>query len=469
MTGAMVEAEAAVLGSSLLSPTARAEALAALQPEHFLGRGHAVLFGLIVGMADVGAHVDAATVLTEARRTGALDRIGGAAYLSSLLEPDRCPAPTEVGHYIRPILAAALRRRVAETGERLTQRAAGATPTADLIEGVREDVRALTDAEVSDTLAPDVQEFLAGEDPEHDWLVPDILERADRAVLTAEEGRGKSTLLRQFGFQAAAGIHPFTLAPMPPVRVLLLDLENSAGSLRRKVRALADVAKPEPGHFRLEVRPQGLDLQVPADRAWLRQLVRANEPELLITGPIYKLTGGDPVKEEPAKLASAALDRLRVEQGCAVMLEAHVPYAANGARVRPIRPYGASLWSRWPEFGIHLAETGALTHWRGQRDERAWPGGLLRGPEWPWIVDPHAGSSVARDALPPAASRVRDVLQDVRDYITVNDIGDRLAQTGRPLKRRTIQDALTRLGDLVDSLSLDARGTLGWRLTETAP
>jgi hypothetical protein len=66
-----------------------------------------------------------------------------------------------------------------------------------------------------------------------------------------------------------------------------------------------------------------------------------------------------------------------------VILEGHSPYAAGGGR-RPERPYGASLWSRWPEFGLYLSPEGHLRHWRGARDERDWPAALERGGTWPW-------------------------------------------------------------------------------------
>src|SRR5438132_11941606 len=73
----------------------------------------------------------------------------------------------------------------------------------------------------------DVDEFLNEDEPEYDWVIPEVVERGDRVVLTGGEGMGKSTLLRQIAIQAAAGVHPFTLEAMTPVRVMLLDLENS--------------------------------------------------------------------------------------------------------------------------------------------------------------------------------------------------------------------------------------------------
>jgi hypothetical protein len=41
-------------------------------------------------------------------------------------------------------------------------------------------------------LAPDLWEFLGTEDPPHDWIVPNLLERGDRLIWTGFEGLGKA-------------------------------------------------------------------------------------------------------------------------------------------------------------------------------------------------------------------------------------------------------------------------------------
>lgn len=231
----------------------------------------------------------------------------------------------------------------------------------------------------------ELDDFLALDVPDYDWLVPDLIERRDRIILTSKEGGGKSTLIRQVAVQCASGIHPFGGEPFPPLRVFLLDLENSAQQVSRKIRPLRLAAGDAyAGALLLHVRAQGLDLLDEDDAAWLRGTVADARPDLFMTGPIYKLAGGDPTEERTAKAVAAQLDHLRVTHNCALMLEAHTPYATNGGK-RPERPYGASLWSRWPEFGIYLdSESGQVRHWRGARDERDWPSVLQRGGAWPW-------------------------------------------------------------------------------------
>lgn len=234
---------------------------------------------------------------------------------------------------------------------------------------------------------PDIGEFLHSDEPEHDWLIRGLIERGDRVIITGHEGSGKSTLLRQFGVMAAAGIHPFTLEQIDPIKVMFVDLENSTRQVRRKLRPLWLAARDlAPGRMRIRVVAQGIDLLREADRAFLSQRIAANEPDLVIMGPLYKLVGDDPVKEEPARVAALYLDALRTRHGFGLMMETHCPHGANGAK-RPERPYGASLWMRWPEFGIYLDATPgseALRHWRGARDEREWPTLLRRGGTWPW-------------------------------------------------------------------------------------
>jgi hypothetical protein len=236
-------------------------------------------------------------------------------------------------------------------------------------------------------LAADVDDFLAEPEPEYDWLVEGLLERGERLILTANEGGGKSTLGRQIGMTLGSGLHPFTFEPVAPARVLLIDCENPRRHLKRelaKVRAIAG-GRYQRGHLRIRSAPAGADLTDPGHADYLMQLVEANEADVLVTGPLYKMATGDPSDEPVAKAVSTAFDRIRERLGTAILLEAHTPHA-NAGGPRPKRPYGASLWLRWPEYGIHLADDGTLSHWRTPRDERNWPARLVHGDTWPWII-----------------------------------------------------------------------------------
>jgi hypothetical protein len=265
------------------------------------------------------------------------------------------------------------------------------------------------DADVAATpeLAPDLHEFLAGDDPPLDWVIRDLLERDDRLIWTGEEGRGKSVGVRQLAIAAAAGIQPFTDVIGKPARVLFIDCENAERKSRRHFRKLAYIAaqckqRPvPPGGFRIIHRPESVNLGNPEEAAWLIERVTAHRPDLLVIGPLYKLHALDINEEMAARAIVTVIDQARTKAGCAVIIEAHAPHGPEGAR--NLRPFGSSLFLRWPEFGYGIRKAKAtpdraatkrrvdVVPWRGPRDERDWPRQLIWGEidrEWPWVVPP---------------------------------------------------------------------------------
>lgn len=286
-----------------------------------------------------------------------------------------------------------------------------------LVERARRQARRIVDLEETEATItlqpaepdPDIHQLFLQPEPDYRWIIPNLLERGDRLILTGPEGGGKSTLLRQVAVTTAAGIHPFTEDDIDPLRVLYIDLENSR---RHTLRQFAPLVAQAPGriatrHLTPVVRPEGLDLLAATDHTWLAQRLDVNQPDLLVIGPLYKLALGDPTSEEIARHVAFVLDDLRATYDVAMLIEAHQPHRSNGHR--PDRPYGASLWMRWPEFGIALTG-GFLRHWRGARDERDWPVVLRRGGAWPWMTGTVAGANFA--ALMAACLEAGEMLSE---------------------------------------------------------
>jgi replicative DNA helicase len=442
-------AERAVLGECLLGrPDVITDVRAVLSGDDWYNQRHVAVWRAIAALHDQGEPVTPVTV-ADRIDTPQWHRQERDAYLAELY--DRAPLTAgAVTYHARIVRDRALQRQVIEAGLRLQQIGSNADPDrlAEMFTQIREQ---LAEAETVVTegrtgSGPDWQcptagmveldAFLEGDEPPYDWLVRGFLERRDRLILTGREGGGKSTLLRQICVQLAAGLHPFTLEPINPLRVLLVDLENSEAHTRRQLRPLriaaGDRYKPEPG-LHLRIRPEGLNLLDAVDAGWLADLTAAIRPDVLVTGPIYKLAGGDPTEEKTARHVALRLDRVRTEIGCAVLLEAHAPYASNGSK-RPERPYGASLWSRWPEFGLFLSPEGHLRHWRGARDEREWPAALQRGGAWPWTV-----VTRPRDLL---WSRIAELCADAGDQLSYRDLAT-FTGTSRGAVERAINEHRT--------------------------
>ena len=235
-----------------------------------------------------------------------------------------------------------------------------------------------------------VEDFMDGASGSSPWVVPGLLRKDWRCVIVAAEGAGKSVLLRQICLLAAQGVHPLWQAQeIPPVRTLIVDLENPAAAVAETGQRIVARLKTRPGHDRCRShiwsRPGGIDLRSPTGAGALEREVRRFAPDLVAMGPLYKATTqrSRESHEDVAAGLQALLDDLRTRYGFALLLEHHAPQDERGSRT--MRPYGSSLWLRWPEFGIGIDDELALKRWRGDRLQGAWPNSLERSNVWPFI------------------------------------------------------------------------------------
>lgn len=324
------------------------------------------------------------------------------------------PPAVSWSHYVEQALDAMHIRELLAVGHRMTQLAESAAAGADLdhvVKRAREALDAVQDRGSLRAATPplSLQELLSQEDEPHDWLVPGLLERMDRLMLTGFEGTGKSYLLAQIALCIAAGLHPFTGDLVNPAgfRVLVLDCENSKPQIRRRYRrtsGLVDHIRRKHGlpptdwsqQLRLNIRPDGVDLGNQRERARVEEAVAASAPDLVLGGPLYKMHRANLNEETAARDLVGVLDDWRGRYRFTLVLEAHVGFVGETQGGRKLRPTGSSLFLRWPEFGYGIRafdpQAGEehpsiveMVAWRGSRDVRDWPGLLAHSSrELPW-------------------------------------------------------------------------------------
>lgn len=394
-------AEQAVLGSVMLSKSALEAVLPLLRGSEFYRPAHTIIWEAIKGLERSSQPVDAVMV-AGALATAPERTWGGAAYLHTLIAS--VVVTENVTFYVAIVKDKAARRKMLDAALSIQQEAyQSPDPIEVLIARAEERLRDVPVAEpdLTGTLMS-LDEFCDQEFSDEDWIIPDLLDRGDRLILTGTEGLGKTYLMRQFAVCAAAGVHPFTFQAITPRTALFVDVENPAKIMRNSFRELRANIHAKRGpidekRLWIERAPAGLDLGDPTDVLWLQRLVSLVRPDLLCIGPAYKLYkgAGKASDEDLARNVTSALDAIRESVNCALILEHHPGHGDSSAKDRSVRPFGSSLWLRWPEFGFGIRPAQGfdksnrlvdLLPWRGSRDERAWPSQLAAGSGFlPWV------------------------------------------------------------------------------------
>src|SRR5437660_4257387 len=114
-----LEAERSVLGAILLEPSSLASVFPILKEEDFFPDTHRRIYRSMSDLAQRSAEIDVLTLREELGRTGAVEKAGGAAYLSSLL--DGVPDVTNVEYYARIVKEKSTLRRLIRAGQRMVR------------------------------------------------------------------------------------------------------------------------------------------------------------------------------------------------------------------------------------------------------------------------------------------------------------------------------------------------------------
>jgi hypothetical protein len=385
----ILAAERDIIGAALIDPNHVRWISEEVGPEDFLAVRHAAAWRSIVKRWTSQEPITEALVARDVEEMGL--RGLTAVDLFDMRETARGFAETRA--HALMVRDAARRRALGTFASRLQQAANSTMGLTEVMTMAREEFEAVKRSASTDLESITLGELLEGSD-DYDWLIPSLLEREDRLMLTGQEGGGKTTFFRQITIMAAAGINPMTFERINPVRVQVVDCENTERQWRRKVRPLAIRAK-----MRGETDPlEAMHLAFPGrmnitSEKWLgaiHRLIDSNKPDLLAIGPLYKMAPSAMNSDDDVAPVLAALDSIR-ERGVALLIEAHAGHSLSGdGGKRNLRPRGSSALLGWPEMGFGLRidsddpTVSIIERWRGDRDERAWPERVKRGGDWPW-------------------------------------------------------------------------------------
>jgi len=126
-----VEAERSILGAILLDNNAINAAIEKLKPEDFFHDHHRRIYQQMITLGEAQQAIDLVTLTEQLQRGGELEAVGGAAYVSQLM--DGVPHITNVEHYARIVKEKSLLRGLIHATSAIQQQALEAEEDADAI------------------------------------------------------------------------------------------------------------------------------------------------------------------------------------------------------------------------------------------------------------------------------------------------------------------------------------------------
>jgi len=240
--------EEAVLGAIMLEKTAYETALEILKPECFYVEAHQRIFAAIRRLADKSLPVDILTVVEELRKTGELELVGGAYYVTKLTHAVVSAANIEA--HARIILQKFIQRELIRiSGEIITEAYEEGTDIFDLLDDAETKLFEITDNHLRQNFSPidslvvraikRIEElrnrsdnmtgvpsgFKALDAITYGW------QKSDLIILAARPSVGKTAFALNLARNAA-------LHPSQPVPVAVFSMEMSAEQIVQRFLAM---------------------------------------------------------------------------------------------------------------------------------------------------------------------------------------------------------------------------------------
>jgi replicative DNA helicase len=148
-----LDAERSVLGAILLRNDAINAAVEVLQPEDFYRDAHQLLLEHMIQLSERGAAIDLVTLAESLTRASALDKVGGPAYITRLV--DGVPRTTNIEHYAQIVKEKATLRRLITEASKIASDAYDADRDAsEILDEAERSIFSIADARIGAGFTP---------------------------------------------------------------------------------------------------------------------------------------------------------------------------------------------------------------------------------------------------------------------------------------------------------------------------
>ena len=324
-------AEQSVLGGMLLSKDAIADVVGSLRASDFYKPAHETIYEAILSLYGHGSPADAITVADELKKRGELTRVGGAAYLHTLIAS--VPTAANAQYYAEIVKEHAIMRRLIEAGTKIAQLGyANETEVDTLVDQAQAEIYAVTDGNAkedyvsfSEALEATMREIDANSNrPDGVYGVPtDFIELDELTgglhggqmiVIAARPGVGKSTLALDIARSAAIHHHMATVffslemsRTELAMRVLSAEGKISMGRLKKGDLDTEGWTNLATLQGRIDSAPLFIDdspnMTLMEIRAKCRRLKQRNDLKLVVLDYLQLMSSGKKVESRQQEVS----------------------------------------------------------------------------------------------------------------------------------------------------------------------
>ena len=376
-----VEAEESVLGAMLLSKDAIADCVESMSGDDFYRPAHETIYEAILDLYSRGEPADSVTVANYLTKTGDLSRIGGPAYLHTLIAS--VPTAANAAYYATIVRERAVLRRLVEAGTRIVQMGYDAEgDTDDVVNNAQAEIYRVTEKHTTEDYV--ILSEILGE----------VAQEIERNGDTDGQTAGVPTGLTEFD-QLTTGPHPgqmIVIAARPGVgkSTLALDFIRSAAIHHKQAAVFFSL---EMGKNELVMRLLSAESEIPLQSLRRGELSPHDWTNLAATearindAPLF-------VDDSPNMALTeirAKCRRLKQQHDLKRVRADYLPLLSPGTRVEP-RPPEASDFPRSPKLLAKELEVPVIALSQLNR------GSEQRTDKRPMISDLRESGSIEQDA-----------------------------------------------------------------------
>jgi hypothetical protein len=354
--------ERALLGVTLVDEKYLATALA-VRIEDFALSSHREILRAITRLKSHQKTVDLVTVVEELKRTGKLESVGDAPYVSSLI--DGVPDRPNVEAYAAEIRNAARARALHAAATLACTSIEQGEPIDDVLGRLQQRQLGLTRVNPRDPqkLFVPAPTFVSQAPEQIDWLVEGVLERGANGFFVAQPKGGKSWAAIDLALSLALGCDWLGFRIPSAVRVALISREDNPSLTAWRIKHLfagKSCAAPALIESNLYVNSRRESAELMLDNseqmAELLAALRIVRPRFAIFDVFNVLHVADENDNQEMRGVLRQLSTIQAEIGCGIGVVHHYNKADQGSMTQRLR--GSSAIAGWAEWliGISMAD-----------------------------------------------------------------------------------------------------------------